>query len=102
LIIPNGEEIDAARVDVDEEGPASETTMGLAQLALTDPHLKQFVEDVCADTGKALGIVQSGEKFLQFRSAVTGALICGLNLGIRIGEARAIEDVDEDDNGEGT
>ena len=101
MILPTNEEIEAAHIEVEEEGPESETTMGLAQLALTDPRLKEFVEGVCADTGKALGLVDpSSAKFVLFRSAVMGSIIGGLNLGIIIGDARAIVDVDEDDNDE--
>jgi len=86
MTIPTTEEIQAAHDEVDVEGPASETTIALAQLALTDPHLKAFVDGVC---GAAPDLIT--------RSAVMGALIGGLNLGIRIGEARPPAEFVEDE-----
>lgn len=101
MILPSNEEIQAAHNEVDAEGAEAETTMGLAKLALQDPHLLAFVDNVCKTTGKQLGIVEpSRTEFVLFRSAIMGTLIGGLNLGIRIGEARAIVDVDEDDDEE--
>lgn len=98
LILPSNEEIAAAHDDVEKEGAESETIMGLAQLALSDPHLAAFVQGVCGNEGKALGFTQpSSKEFIMFRSAIMGVLIGGLNLGIRIGEARAIVDVDDED-----
>ena len=101
MILPSNEEIAAAHDEVEKEGADSETIMGLAQLALSDPHLSAFVQGVCGNEGKSLGFTQpSSKEFVMFRSAIMGVLIGGLNLGIRIGEARTIEDVDDDDEEE--
>lgn len=101
LILPTSEEIAAAHDEVEQEGAESETIMGLAQLALADPHLSAFVQGIVGNEGKALGFTQpSSKEFVLFRSAIMGVLIGGLNLGIRIGEARAIVNVDDEDEDE--
>lgn len=86
--LPTADEIQAAHEDVDAEGAQSETTIGLAQLAMTDPYLKAFVDNVCDGIVSAGVDMHKGSDDVLLRATVVGTLIGGLNLGIRIGEMR--------------
>jgi hypothetical protein len=67
----------------------AEPTVWLSALAMRDPHLKAFVDNlmeklpaIAAQTGQQLPALSL------LRGALVGALVGGLNLGLRIGEAR--------------
>lgn len=80
--IPTSEEIRAAHAAIDREGPVADTTAGLSLLAIRDPTLKAIVE-------RWRSAIPANENALAIHGLLVGALISGLNLGVRIGEARA-------------
>lgn len=75
MTIPTPDEIRAAYDEITKEGPAAESTTRLGVLAMKDAVLRQFVFRVEAAT-------------MLDRAAIQGAVMYGLNLGLRIGEAR--------------
>jgi hypothetical protein len=82
---PTSEEIAQAHRDIDADGPVASTTLHLAALAMSDPTLKGILLRM-----KESQVVNFDPKLKAFAEAMlNGTLISGLNLGIRIGEARA-------------
>lgn len=82
---PTPEEIRAAWESIDRDGPAAGTTIHLAALAMTDPTLSGVLGRM--KDSHVARITPETKLFAE--AMLQGALIYGLNMGIRIGEARA-------------
>jgi hypothetical protein len=81
--LPTAEEIQHAYEAITRDGPAADDTIGLGIAAVKDQHLKAFVDRLVTHLVPALGC----DKDL-LRGALSGAMIYGLNVGLRIGEMR--------------
>lgn len=82
---PSYQEVLAAYQGIDADGPSAPGTLRLAALAMTDPILRKVLRNM-----RESYVTKFDPKLEMFAEAMlTGALIYGLNLGIRIGEARA-------------
>jgi hypothetical protein len=91
LTTPTAEEIEGAHKLVEEEGPQSQTTRELSELAVRNPHLAAFIDQMYASIGPAFdGNTGVKESQIIVRSVLTATLVGGLGLGVRIGEAREI------------
>lgn len=89
---PTAEEIAQAHREVDRDGPQAAATLNLAALVLQNPTLKGILGRM-----KASPIVNLDPQLAVYADAMlNGAMISGLNLGIRIGEARAKEFAESD------
>lgn len=85
MMPPTFEEIAQAHREVVADGPSASTTLHLAALAISDPTLKDILLRM-----KESHLATFDPKLKVFAEAMLdGALISGLNHGIRIGEARA-------------
>jgi hypothetical protein len=81
---PTAGEVHEAWKGIDADGPGARNTLHLAALAITDPVLRQVLRNM-----RESYLAKFDPNLERFAEAMlTGALIYGLNLGIRIGEAR--------------
>lgn len=94
MVIPTSEEILAAYEAITADGPfdgPSAPTMDLIMLMGTDPLLAATLErtvgllDTFIEEGSFFGVGREDSK----RAFVASCIVKGLNLGVRIGEARA-------------
>lgn len=86
--LPTQKEMEDAHSAISREGPMAETTLKLGKLAQESAVLRGWVERVVSGlVGTAKDAPESADSPL-WHGALTGALISGLNLGLRIGEAR--------------
>ena len=86
MTLPTAEEILAAWQSIDRDGPGSPTTIGLAALARFDPTLQGVLQRFSALGPGRLADLLQGKELAE--AILCATLIYGLNLGIRIGEAR--------------
>ncbi len=87
VIIPTSEEVYNAYLEIDANGPGHADTVALGVLTIRDPILRRFIQELV----ERMATVQlsAAERPLLMRGALTGALMAGLNYGLRIGEARS-------------
>ncbi len=95
---PTAEEIDRAREAIARHGPQAPATVTLAMLVVKNPVLRAFVERIA--TGilsellyrryAVLGLHAVGTVSAKalMEGAVSGGMVCGLNIGLRIAEER--------------
>lgn len=96
MTIPTPEEIEGAHAQVEEEGPQSQTTRELSELAVSDPILAAFIEQMYNSIAPAFdGNTRVKESQMIVRSVLTATLVGGLGLGVRIGEGREIPTEEE-------
>ena len=90
---PLPSEIKAAHAAIAAEGPAAPITLGLNLLALQDPYIRSWLANVMAQLPPvAAGVPgQVLPPTLVLRGALQGAIMWGINMGLRIGEARGHE-----------
>lgn len=82
---PTAVEVQEAWRGIDVDGPEAPGTMRLALLAVANPVLRQVLKNM-----RESHVAKLDPKLELFAEAMlSGALIYGLNLGLRIGEARA-------------
>lgn len=85
MTIPTREEVHKAWEGITKDGPSAPGTLALAMLAIDNPILRAVLANM-----RNSFVAQINEETRLFADAMlTGALIYGLNLGLRIGEARA-------------
>jgi hypothetical protein len=85
VTIPTSEEISAAHAGVLADGVVANSTIELGILAIRDPVLSEFIQGLMA---RLRATHVEGASSIAVRSAIVGAVMGGLNLGIRIGEER--------------
>lgn len=87
--IPSEQEIREAHAAIVAEGAMSEATLGLGMVALRDPTVRAIVT---GNIDEAFRMIKSGPEDiakLTTRSLLMSMMMSGLNLGLRIGEARS-------------
>lgn len=85
MTIPTREEVHKAWEGITKDGPSAPGTLGLAFLAVKNPIISGVIENM----RKSHVARMNSETQLFADAMLAGALIYGLNLGLRIGEARA-------------
>ena len=81
---PTKEEVQAAYDALTEDGPGADVTMGLNMLVVMNPLLRETT----AKKMKMVKAIVSTCDDLLLEGFITGLTVYGLNLGLRIGEAR--------------
>ena len=87
MIYPTAAEIDAAYRAIDAEGPNSETTAALALICLKT-RLNGNVQRMAEAMVKILHLDDKPNARTAIEAMLSGAVITGLNYGLRIGEER--------------
>ena len=80
LITPTPEELRAAYDAITAEGPMAESTINLG-VALRATLVRELVKRI-------LDAAESGAIQMPLEGVITGAVLWGMNMGIRIGERR--------------
>jgi hypothetical protein len=88
LKIPTSEEILQAGREIESDGPAAPTTLALSRMAVLDPRLREIVRRMAA--GLNMLSREAGVDLpAAIEGAITGGMVSGFNLGLRIAAARA-------------
>ena len=91
-ILATDAEIARAQEAIDADGPMAAVTIELGRLTVFNPHLKGFLErssNAAASDAPAWPEYSAGmPPAIFWRAAMAGALIYGLNLGLRIAAER--------------
>jgi hypothetical protein len=90
MTIPTDEEIAVAWKGIDDDGPMADETTALTMLVLKHPHFRRITDRMLSMAVPAAGIkLADGQSVEALRPLLIGAVVSGLNYGLRIGEARA-------------
>jgi hypothetical protein len=91
MTIPTDEEIGVAWKGIDDDGPIADETAALTMLVLKHPRFRQIIDRMLSMAVPAAGIkLADGQSAEALRPLLMGAMVSGLNYGLRIGEARAV------------
>lgn len=85
--MPTAEELERAWREIDADGPMAETTLALSTIAIKDNRLSGVIKRI-ADQSAIMLACETLPRDLILLSIVQGAVISGLNYGLRIAGAR--------------
>jgi hypothetical protein len=93
MTIPTDEEIGVAWKGIDDDGPMADETTALTMLVLKHPHFHRIIDRMLSMAVPAAGIrLADGQPVEALRPLLMGAMVSGLNHGLRVGEARAAKE----------